>query len=150
MNSDYQRVKCSAVKKDGRPCRAWAMIGSEPALCAVHAGRNKGKGAPKGNRNALKHGYYSKAVRARCADGAVEKMQSRSVLGELVAGRIVLEELMTFFLGDDVRPEEKLSAAPLINALIRTVTYVAGHVEGETVDWDEVLDNLKEEWGEGV
>ena len=38
-------------------CRAWAMRGSE--LCNVHSGR-AGGGAPKGNRNRWKHGYYAR------------------------------------------------------------------------------------------
>jgi hypothetical protein len=148
MQREYQRVKCAAVRKDGRPCRAWAIVGSEPALCAVHAGRNAGKGAKKGNRNALKHGYYSKAVRARVAKENVEILQSGSLLGELVTGRIVLDELMAFFLRRDLGPAEKLAAVPLINTTIRTVVFAAKQVDYEAVDWDLVYDNLKEKWGE--
>lgn len=28
--------RCSARRKDGRPCRAWAVRDSQPALCASH------------------------------------------------------------------------------------------------------------------
>ena len=55
---------CSATRADGKPCRAWAVRGSDPALCAAHGGGGSLVGAPPGNVNALRHGYYS----ARPAD----------------------------------------------------------------------------------
>jgi hypothetical protein len=32
-------VKCTAVRKDGLPCRAWAVAGSDPPRCAAHGGK---------------------------------------------------------------------------------------------------------------
>jgi len=40
-----------------RDCKAWAMRGSEPPICAPHAAGLLG--APLGNRNALTHGFYA-------------------------------------------------------------------------------------------
>jgi hypothetical protein len=51
--------RCSATCANGKPCRAWALRGSEPALCAAHSGK---VGAPPGNKNAQTHGYYSRQV----------------------------------------------------------------------------------------
>ncbi|MGD8245648.1 MAG: hypothetical protein PVI63_10695 [Anaerolineae bacterium] len=51
--------RCEAVQADGAPCRAWAVRGSEPARCGVHGGTSAQIGAPPGNRNALKHGFYA-------------------------------------------------------------------------------------------
>ncbi|MDX1614153.1 MAG: hypothetical protein R3300_07565 [Candidatus Promineifilaceae bacterium] len=31
--------RCTSLTKSGRPCRAWALRGSEPPLCRIHAGR---------------------------------------------------------------------------------------------------------------
>ena len=76
-----------------------------------------------------------------------ERIESRSLQGELAAGRIVLGELMAYFLREDLAPEVKLVVVPLINATIRTVTYVETHAGEEDFDWDEALDHLKEEWG---
>jgi hypothetical protein len=40
------------------PCRAWAIRGTDPPRCNAH--RNLPSwGAPDGNQNALKHGYYA-------------------------------------------------------------------------------------------
>lgn len=49
MSSGAGSVRCSSVCADGSPCRAWAVRGSDPPLCAAHSGR---VGAPPGNRNA--------------------------------------------------------------------------------------------------
>jgi hypothetical protein len=44
-------------------CTAWAMRDSHPALCASHAGRTTGAGAPNGNQNrrtrGRSHGFYA-------------------------------------------------------------------------------------------
>ena len=49
--------KCKHEYADGQPCRAWAVRGSEPPRCAAHAGR---VGAPPGNQNARRHGFYAR------------------------------------------------------------------------------------------
>lgn len=40
-------------------CRSWAVAGTDPPRCASHGGTKKSPGAPEGNQNATKHGYYS-------------------------------------------------------------------------------------------
>lgn len=54
-----QRTKCTArVKKTGEPCRAWAVVGYK--VCNMHGANPKNRGgAPKGNKNALTHGFFS-------------------------------------------------------------------------------------------
>lgn len=51
--------RCSARCADGSPCMAWAVRGTDPPLCASHGGTAARPGAPAGNQNALKHGYYA-------------------------------------------------------------------------------------------
>jgi uncharacterized protein YjcR len=53
--------KCTATTAKGDPCKAWAVKGTEPPRCSAHAKRNVGAGAPAGNSNARKHGFYSRA-----------------------------------------------------------------------------------------
>ena len=48
-------TKCAATKRDGTPCRAYAMHDSQ--FCAAHAGLT---GAPVGNQNRTTHGFYSR------------------------------------------------------------------------------------------
>ena len=54
-----QRIKCTAhVKRTGKPCQAWAVIGYK--VCNMHGANPKNHGgAPRGNRNALVHGIFS-------------------------------------------------------------------------------------------
>ena len=52
-------AKCTGMKKDGTPCKAWAVRGSDPPLCGAHGGGVARPGPPVGNKNAEKHGAYS-------------------------------------------------------------------------------------------
>jgi len=45
--------RCGAKTRSGKPCRSPAMPNGR---CRIHGGK---AGAPKGSRNALKHGFYS-------------------------------------------------------------------------------------------
>jgi len=51
--------RCGARTRSGEPCRSPAIRGR--ARCRMHGGR--GSGAPRGNRNAWKHGVHSARVR---------------------------------------------------------------------------------------
>ncbi len=51
--------RCSATTQAGQPCRAWAVPGSDPPLCAAHGGASRPSGPPLGNLNAQTHGVYS-------------------------------------------------------------------------------------------
>lgn len=53
------KIRCTATTAKGQPCQAWAVPGSNPPLCAAHGGATKLPGAPQGNKNALKHGFYA-------------------------------------------------------------------------------------------
>jgi glucans biosynthesis protein len=46
--------ECGAKTRKGAPCRSPGMPNGR---CRMHGG--KSPGAPKGNKNAWKHGYYS-------------------------------------------------------------------------------------------
>lgn len=49
--------RCGARTRKGTPCQAPAVAGK--ARCRMHGGA-RGSGAPIGNRNALKHGMYTR------------------------------------------------------------------------------------------
>lgn len=49
--------RCGARRKyDGQPCQSPAVSGR--VRCRLHGGA-RGSGAPKGNQNAYKHGFYT-------------------------------------------------------------------------------------------
>lgn len=55
--------RCGAKTRSHAPCGSPAIRGK--VRCRMHGG--KGSGAPKGNRNALRQGLYTKEVLARVA-----------------------------------------------------------------------------------
>jgi uncharacterized protein YjcR len=56
-------LRCGAKNRRGAPCRSPVVNGKK--RCRMHGGA-KGSGAPKGNKNALKSGEYTKeAIEAR-------------------------------------------------------------------------------------
>lgn len=52
--------RCLARNRSGNPCQCPAVKGKK--RCRMHGGA-AGSGAPKGNRNALKHGRYTREAR---------------------------------------------------------------------------------------
>ena len=52
-------TRCSAKTASGHPCKAWAVHDTDPPLCSAHGGGKRPVGAPPGNTNAVKHGFYS-------------------------------------------------------------------------------------------
>lgn len=72
--------RCGARTRRGMACEAPAVSGKR--RCRMHGGA-KGSGAPEGNRNALKHGDYTK-----------EAIADRKALRELIrASTALLEEI---------------------------------------------------------
>jgi hypothetical protein len=51
-----QMLRCGARTRSGRPCRSPAVRGKR--RCRMHGGA-AGSGAPVGNKNAFRHGYYT-------------------------------------------------------------------------------------------
>jgi hypothetical protein len=55
--------RCGAKTRSGKPCMSPAVSGKK--RCRMHGGA-PGSGAPRGNKNALKHGQHTrKAIRER-------------------------------------------------------------------------------------
>jgi hypothetical protein len=54
--------RCGARTRKGTPCLAPAVKGKR--RCRMHGGA---EGAPKGNKNTLKHGLYTRATLALAA-----------------------------------------------------------------------------------
>jgi uncharacterized protein YjcR len=50
----HRSPRCGARTRKGKPCQSPAMPNGR---CRMHGGPSPG--APKGNKNALKHGWYS-------------------------------------------------------------------------------------------
>jgi uncharacterized protein YjcR len=53
--------RCGARTRSGAPCRNAAVTGR--TRCRMHGGAT-GSGAPRGNRNAVTHGYFTRDAAA--------------------------------------------------------------------------------------
>jgi hypothetical protein len=63
---------CGEKTKTGLLCKAPAMTNGK---CHWHGGRNRG--APRGNKNAVKHGYYTaEAIKARRRERELVKLST--------------------------------------------------------------------------
>lgn len=71
--------RCGAKTRSGAPCRSPIVQGKK--RCRMHGGA-PGSGAPKGNKNALKHGFYTR-----------EAIAERKRIGQLIkeAGKFLDE-----------------------------------------------------------
>ena len=52
----HSSLRCGARTRSGTPCRSPAV--ADRKRCRMHGGA-PGSGAPRGNRNARKHGFWS-------------------------------------------------------------------------------------------
>ena len=69
--------RCGARTRSGKPCRSPAVGGKK--RCRMHGGA-PGSGAPRGNKNALKHGLFTgEAIAERRKLRELER-QSRELL----------------------------------------------------------------------
>ena len=71
--------RCGAKTRQGTSCLNPAMPNGR---CRMHGGKNPG--APKGNRNALKHGRYSQESLARKAEVQAILRESKEMLSRII------------------------------------------------------------------
>lgn len=63
IDAMFGSLRCGAKTRSGTPCRSPAVSGKR--RCRMHGGAH-GSGAPVGNRNAVKHGFYTQeAIKER-------------------------------------------------------------------------------------
>jgi uncharacterized protein YjcR len=85
MKSDHPRntgpmlssQRCGARTRSGKPCRSPAVSGKR--RCRMHGGA-PGSGAPRGNKNALKHGFFTREAIAERRQLRQLIRQSRNLL----------------------------------------------------------------------
>ena len=73
-------ARCGAKTRMGTPCRAPAVAGKN--RCRMHGGAT-GSGAPKNNKNAVKHGGYTREALKERADMRAIVTEGKRLLKEL-------------------------------------------------------------------
>lgn len=151
--------RCTATTKNGQQCQAYAVRRSSPPLCSVHLKKNEGAGAPVGNQNARKHGFYGSQFSAEELSDLVEQAQDRTLGDEIALARVVLRRLMKFLDSDGgdegVSLEQVRAIAPVALAGTRTVARLLkdaqalskGTGDGVSDAIAAALDELGDEWG---
>jgi hypothetical protein len=95
LSRRHPKRRCTATTRAGRPCRAWALHGTEPSLCSVHAGVSTSPGP--GNRNAIQHGFYA----AFHPDPEQGFSPINGVIHDLAAKQAQLSDLISQCLDDN-------------------------------------------------
>ncbi|VIO71254.1 HGGxSTG domain-containing protein [Bradyrhizobium ivorense] len=72
--------RCGAKTRSGTACRAPAVHGKR--RCRMHGGA-EGSGAPRRNRNARKHGLYTRGAIKERREIGVLLAEARKFLGEI-------------------------------------------------------------------
>jgi len=72
--------RCGAKSRAGKPCRSPAVAGKK--RCRMHGGA-AGSGAPRGNKNAFKHGLYTHDAIEQRRQVHELLRQSRKLLSEI-------------------------------------------------------------------
>jgi hypothetical protein len=70
-------LRCGAKTRSGKPCRSPAVQGKK--RCRMHGGA-PGSGAPRGNKNAQKHGLYTREAIAQRRQLSELIRQSRQLM----------------------------------------------------------------------
>ena len=135
-----KKIKCTAVTAKGTPCKAWAIHDSNPPRCAPHSGIT---GAPEGNNNADKHGYYKKQVKPAEINALFDSAADVSLIQEAVLLCVLLRRLAEYLGDRDLPFNEFKSVAPLIISGTRALAYIEKHLpDPDAIDWDATLDQL--------
>ena len=143
QSSSIQSARCSATTTAGTACKAWAVRGTNPPLCSAHGGGSRPVGAPTGNRNAWKHGYYSQDPDAinigNAIAGLTDKMNRMD--GMIERAQVEGEELIHVF-------ELYTQACSRLGRLLRDRRALSGEAaDGISGAIAQALDELSTELG---
>ncbi|UCG24986.1 MAG: hypothetical protein JSW55_03050 [Chloroflexota bacterium] len=97
--------KCTARRKDGRPCQAWARPGGEPALCAAHTRASESKKD--------RAGFYRPAYTMQEVADLLNVAMDTDLSDELSAARIAVRRVLQQ-LEQQLSPAEYVRMAELI------------------------------------
>jgi len=147
--------RCNGVTKDGHRCKAYAV---EDGLCAVHLGRNHPKGgAPAGNENALRHGFYSEAFTTGELAQLISYADDLTLDDEISAARVTNARLLMFTLqhADEMNGDElgrlvvaQMRGLKTVADLLRAKRAISGEAgDGIAGAIAAALDEIGNQWG---
>ena len=106
MSKPAANVPCSFKTKAGRPCRAWAVHGSDPPACAAHLRSSLGKNTwglalasdlgPRGLESAPGPGFYSRTLTDEELADLVIYAADLSLEAEIACTRMTVRRTLEF------------------------------------------------------
>ena len=141
---------CTATTAAGHPCKNHAVKGSQ--LCKAHGGSTLDirHGAPLGNTNAVKHGFYRPTIRQYEYADLLTYAEQFDLADELAITRVRLRRLMTYIddREDNLDPDQYGRLTALIYTAVRTIADITLKLDGHQPDhWDIVLNQLSIDLG---
>jgi hypothetical protein len=137
------KTRCTATTRAGRPCRAWAVAGTDPPRCAPHGGGARPVGAPPNNRNAEKHGMYGASHAVSVGNLSADLADRLGRFGDSIeerAAELTLDQLARLL---DTY-SQAISRLARIRRLEQQLHGAGGDELARAVDW--TLDTLSEQW----
>ena len=123
---------CTATTAAGKQCKNHAVKGTQ--LCKAHGGSalDIAHGAPPGNTNALKHGFYRPTIREDEYADLLTYAEQFDLADELAITRVRLRRLMTYIDGreDTLDPDQYGRLTALIYTAVSTPTKPSLRQEG--------------------
>lgn len=128
---------CTATTKAGNPCKNHAK-GSE-TLCSSHLGAT---GAPIGNQNARKHGFYSTILSNQEKADIASHAAEMTTADELAYNRILIRRAGEYLLNEEITLAQFTNVCNLIQNGSRVILQLIQQSEAAANIWDDVLDEL--------
>jgi hypothetical protein len=146
--------KCTATTKAGRPCRAWAVHGTNPPRCQAHA--NLSDVGASGSAAEEEPSFYQRQLTSKEVADLVAHAGEGTLTDEIAINRIILRRLLTVLRENEALTMQDLTnVAPLVFRGTRAVARLLRQeraLSGEAADGiagaiGKALDELSTEIG---
>jgi hypothetical protein len=155
-----QKKRCLALTKSGRPCRAWALAGSQARfgvpLCGVHAGQATVIQPAEETERAL-YGHFFRAADRQALDAILATPAGAMTLAaEIEVARVFLRRILAVLDAMAAQdPAALLQQGKLLLDVLRTIAGLVRDQQALAPPTGDplmevlglALDNLSEEWG---
>lgn len=111
--------KCSANRRDNKPCKAWATKGSDPPMCAVHA--RLADIETKEHHPKKRKSFYHRTYTIEEVADLIHLAIDHSLDDEVAAARVAVRRVMT---------QLKVELSPAEYARLATVIFTGTNTVG--------------------
>lgn len=125
-------LRCSATRQDGRPCRAWALKGSSPPRCRVHARQTPARaalvpaspGRAEPSPSETRGCFYRQALTPSEVADLIPVAGDLSLQDEIALTRITLRRVVNLLEDRSLHPDQVANLSKLVLTGVRTVAHL--------------------------